>query len=303
MAESPWGEVQFKTNKIDTTLPPEPGEGTNLNLLQSLGGFYENFANMPVGANPPKYNDSIKEASQSEVVSDQYYPQGARRSMRTWIARGDHGFGKWGMAITDQPQVRVRGEMWMRLACKFPSNYDPTTGTGRLKWFRMYRNSLDGRDADEGSEMIMIQPGGWIVMSGQDDAPGWEGGFNDPVKWINTGARLNFGSWNMVEGYLRLDDTPYPGGPYASFKLWVDGKFIGEHNRQRTLLANSNASHWYHRIHTYWNKPGAPFAQENWISHVTFGYRGNLLNGGSIDTTGAMDRDENGFPFLGLATQ
>lgn len=282
------------------TTTGQPTGSTDLDNVH----YYENFTGGSVGDNVTD-STAFVACSNGVITTDNPYPGGTTRSMRSTVPFGETGWSKWGFVYENSRNskpgplnIQTGGEVWYRVAIRYDDDWEWGTNGGanpspNVKGFRLYRGS-DGND--KGS--IEFAP--FLAQSGQLSSLVTSG---TPDAW-NTwgpGTQVQNGRWYMQEVYCKYDTQGVDSGGSGELKVWQDGVYIGSQKFWNGLLTASNHYGGRFMYHTYWNAD-APKTQSCQYAHVAWAYRGNTTSG-YVDMTGSMDRDSNNFPFLGLAVK
>ena len=293
-----WAISEQETDLPEVEPPPSEGDGTRLDRIF----FFENF---DYSAGSAAEDVTGFAACSSGVIStEQAYPGGNGKSMKSTVRQGHTGWTEWGLVYEGSKNGRPKplamkrySETWFRMAVFYPSGWQwGDAGGGNkshaLKGFRHYRGS-EGDD----SGSIMFSPitdtGAYttVVESGTPDR--WE-------DWPNTTPPL--GSWHMVESYVKWDTLGKDSGGTGELRFWFDGVALPPQTFWDGYLEGANHYTGRFMFHTYWNAD-SPATQSCYYDQMAIAYRGETTGGLSIDDTAHMSTDSTGFPFIGTAVE
>ena len=272
---------------------PDVPPGVDLSQLL----YYENFDQYSIGAKPRGG------FSRTYVTNATSVTAGKSASM-SHNMNGSDGWGQWGMNIQASGAERLQitgsgngNEMWYRTHTWFPSNFNMrATSGGRLKFHRFAR---------KGYPLVNRHHVDLYLVGGSEQTVGLQFIAEGPEhRWVDCGTYTK-GSWRIVEYYVRFGSVPRNAGGISEVRVWVDGNKV-MHTTDYAFWSPSWGTGFIEmwRLHTIWNggnpnssNPGE--GREHYIDSFAIAVRGNMESGGWRDDTPHMDRDAEGFPFIG----
>ena len=284
------------TQTDDTETPP-PGEGdTDLDRMQ----FYENFESGFHGQNVKNVNSYLVNVNRGTVDTSQAYP-GGTRSMKSEVRAGTSGWGDWGFVLEHRDifprNMRQNAEIWFRVAWRTPSNWVNQSAPS-LKMLRVGKTAANGSNRGWNDAYLHPSNDRMRFIAEYDSDP--------PDHWHTPlGPTIVNERWYMFEVYWYMHSVPRDKGGLGVMKFWQDGRLVTDYGGFGTMGLDLN--HAMDRgvvMNTIWNwwvgdNPSiSPRTQHNWLDHPTVALR---VPSHGIDQTPWMDRDETGFPFIGLA--
>ena len=248
--------------------------------------LYKDFASESLGSNMsalPEFDTT------TAVISDEQSYSGGKSTKHT-ITAGDDGFGDFGYRLTTEstPKLVKGDEIWFRQAMFFPTGWDMTTNTGRLKCFRWILNKSDNTfDGDIDVQIKTNKTG----MSGYIEShpnPAYHQWYEFPD------AAILLNAWQLWEVHIVLDDVPVDEGGSGRVDLWLDGNHVGSLTAMSTLQLPDNYLNFMY-LFTYWNG-NAPQTQSMYIDNVTVAVK----QSGVRDDSQYLTTDSEGRSYIGV---
>lgn len=260
--------------------------------------YYDNFGSTAVG-------QQARGSFSRTRVSDEMSVTAGRSSSMSHPVNGSDGWGSWGMnwECRQDERLRITGsgagnEIWFRTHTWFPANFNMrATSGGRLKFMRFKRmqGGTNRHHVD-----LYLTGGTEQTVKLEFIAEGPE------HRWVDCGTYTK-GSWRFVEYYVNFGAVPKNAGGTSEVRVWVDGNKV---------MHTTNYAFWsptwslgfieVWRLHTIWNggnpnSSNSGEGREHFLDSVAVAVRGTMEVGGWRDDTPSMDRDSEGFPFIGTS--
>ena len=284
MATSAWREVSQQTSGGAT---PSPGD-TDLSRIE----FYEDFESGSNGQAVENFTDLVAADNGTCDTSESY---SGSRCMRTFITGGQEGYGDWGFRYYPGAKAGRGGQVWVRIAAKYPSDFN-YSASPRLKCLRWHRRRITSSGGDVNAYYIdaYLKQNGWSVIV--EDT--WTKYYNPSGgNWveINEGGPGTGANWHLFEMAVGLDHRSVGDGGAGYIRMWTDGQLIANIDRvtmDQSIPSTADSFLW----HTYWNG-NAPKTQHHWVDSVAI-----AVQGGGRNDLEHLDVDSNGYPYIGTAT-
>lgn len=241
--------------------------------------YYNNFDKVPAGTQLADI-DGFANCSNATIVDKLSYAGGGK-AVRTWIAKGDEGWGRWGFGyygrISDL-NIKAGGTIWWRQAFWHPPGSNLRGDHGSLKMMRIGR-TLNGKNNGYVDVQVRNDRKGWRAYVEYGNEDGWR--HFDPAPVVN-------GEWQMFEIKVYLHPTQ------GSITLWAEGKHVATYTGMNTM--NDGAVVERLLQSTYWNG-GSPKTQEMYYDEIAI-----AVDWGGRKDSQHLSRDADGNRYIGLAT-
>ena len=241
---------------------------------------YENFDDYESGTKLSTL-PGFSACANTSVVDKLGYAGGGK-SLRTWIAAGDEGWGRFGFEYTAIPKgVSTGSTIWWRQAFWVPADFNFRTNSGSLKWFRIGRRTIQG-DKNRGcTELQLKADGNWRSLVEYDHD-----------QWTNfDGAKMPRGTWAMYEKSVFFHPTE------GSITLWKDGKLVKKQTGINTIGSGVNTAQVTRLLFSTYFNGGSPKTQEAYTDEFAL-----AIDGGGRKDSVFLDTDAQGNKFIGMAT-
>ena len=194
------------------------------------------------------------------------------KSLQMTIKKGKSGFGSFGgivyfpRCLPDTPRVYKGEEIWVRLRVFVPEGFEYNrNGRNKFLRFRTYHKE-NGKEVSEGYNDLYLDA---TKLDNINSTP-FDFIFEGKQRWYKFGVPadfLEYGKWETIEYYLKLDDKIESEGGDSTVRVWKNGKLIGETKKRATLKTpDSYVSSLY--LFTYWDNAGAHVTQSLYVDDI-----------------------------------
>ena len=253
--------------------------------------LHEDFEDHPLGT---ELNDVPKfgAAGNGSVVDTVPQQLHSSKSGRTWIAKGDDGWSRWGYSLGMFPEGVSKGSViWWRTALYFPKGFPLRGDHGSLKTWRVGRVKLTDGSSKGYIDIQTMASHNWRSIVEHT----WGENGYDPA-WVHfDDGPVEYDKWQVWEVQVVLDDVPVDDGGGAMIRMWRDGDLFAEIYDRATLSKGLNMQEVNRLLMwTYFNG-GAPSTVEHFFDDVTV-----AIKSPTRDDSKYLSHDAEGNLYIGL---